>query len=317
VKGNPNCYDPTNCVVGEGSSFKLDFKSGMVPIFGSIAIGCTINNAASVQHKDGQYVRIGEPTDAALKVFAEKLCGEATDSTNAFDFEKKAQSAVKKIATLDFSSERKAMSTVVTGYRNEKDLLLKGAPDRILDKCTNFMSISGAGPEHSKPLTSAIRNKISEQIRDLSSQGLRVIALAEVPKAGRLSGLTESSKQELLKDTKMYNEYEAKATFVSLVCIQDPVREEVKPAIAKCQTAGIRVIMITGDSQETATAIARQLNIIEDGQDLKTSVFTGSQFAAMSDEQKKQAVGGQGGKIFSRVEPAHKRELVKKLQELD
>ena len=108
----------------------------------------------------------------------------------------------------------------------------------------------------------------------------------------------------------MYNEYESNATFVSLVCIQDPVREEVKPAIAKCHTAGIRVIMITGDSQETAIAIARQLNIIEDGQDLKTSVFTGSQFAAMSDELKEQAVSGQGGKIFSRVEPAHKRELV-------
>lgn len=76
-------------------------------------------------------------------------------------------------------------------------------------------------------------------------------------------------------------------------------------------------MMITGDSQDTAVAIARQLNIIEDGQDLKSSVYTGTQFAAMSDEQKKVAVGGQGGKIFSRVEPAHKRELVKKLQELD
>lgn len=118
-----------------------------------------------------------------------------------------------------------------------------------------------------------------------------------------------------MKDQTKYDQYEQGANFVGLVCIQDPVREEVKPAISKCHTAGIRVIMITGDSQETATAIAKQLNIIEEGQDLKTSVFTGSQFAAMSGAQKEQAVGGEGGKIFSRVEPAHKRELVKVLQE--
>jgi Ca2+-transporting ATPase len=89
VQENKNCYDPTNCRVGEGSSFQLDFNSDMVPIFSSIATGCTVNNSASVRFEDGEFKRIGEPTDAALKVFAEKLCGAATDSQNAFDFEKK------------------------------------------------------------------------------------------------------------------------------------------------------------------------------------------------------------------------------------
>ena len=63
---------------------------------------------------------------------------------------------------------------------------------------------------------------------------------------------------------------------MGIVCIKDPVRPEVKPAIADCKTAGIRVIMITGDSKETATAIAQELNIIESGQNLEKSVFTGS-----------------------------------------
>lgn len=62
------------------------------------------------------------------------------------------------------------------------------------------------------------------------------------------------------------------------MCIKDPVREEVKPAIDQCKIAGIRVIMITGDSKETATAIAKELNILEDGQDMKSSVFTGEEF---------------------------------------
>jgi magnesium-transporting ATPase (P-type) len=121
----------------------LDFKSDMVPIFSSIATGCTINNSASVEYKDGDFKRIGEPTDAALKVFAEKLCGDSTDPKNAFGFDTKMKQTVQKIATLDFSSDRKAMSTIITGYRNDKDLLLKGAPDRILAKCTGFMTLNG------------------------------------------------------------------------------------------------------------------------------------------------------------------------------
>jgi Ca2+-transporting ATPase len=79
VQENKNSYDPTNCRVGEGTSFNIDFKSNMIQLFSSIATGCTINNSASVTFEDSQFKRMGEPTDAALKVFAEKLCGEATD----------------------------------------------------------------------------------------------------------------------------------------------------------------------------------------------------------------------------------------------
>jgi magnesium-transporting ATPase (P-type) len=74
-------------------------------------------------------------------VFSEKLCGSATGISDAFDFEKKMNRTITKIAALDFTSQRKAMSTVISGYRNEKDLLLKGAPDRILNKCTRFMTL--------------------------------------------------------------------------------------------------------------------------------------------------------------------------------
>jgi Ca2+-transporting ATPase len=119
-----------------------------------------------------------------------------------------------------------------------------------------------------------------------------------------------------LSDIKGYDKFEQGATFVGIVCIKDPVRPEIKPAISDCKTAGIRVIMITGDSRETALAIAQELNILEKQDDPKDSVFTGSEFEAMTAEQKKKAVGGLGGKVFSRVEPAHKRELVKILIEM-
>jgi len=74
-------------------------------------------------------------------VLSEKICGNPTSSSNAFDFEKKQNARVSVFATLDFTSERKSMSTIVSGYKNKIDTLLKGAPDKVLAKCTKYMSL--------------------------------------------------------------------------------------------------------------------------------------------------------------------------------
>ena len=132
--------------------------------------------------------------------------------------------------------------------------------------------------------------------------------------AGKLSDLNESNLEQKLTDISTYNEYENGGTFLGIVCIKDPVREEVKAAIDDCKTAGIRVIMITGDSKETAVAIAKEINIID--QDGPNTSFTGTEFQNLTPEQKRVALGGTGGKVFSRVEPKHKRELVKLLIEM-
>ena len=95
------------------------------------------------------------------------------------------------------------------------------------------------------------------------------------------------------------------------------MRPEVKQAIKDCKNAGIRVIMITGDSKDTAIAIAKELDIITEDDNIEKSVFTGDQFELMTEQQKKTAVGGDSGKVFSRVEPAHKRELVNVLISMD
>jgi len=105
-------------------------------------------------------------------------------------------------------------------------------------------------------------------------------------------------------------------TFLGIVCIKDPVRKEVKSAIEDCKTAGIRVIMITGDSKETAIAIAKELDIIDPKESTENNCFTGTDFEALSFEKKRVALSGNGGMVFSRVEPRHKRELVKILIEL-
>jgi magnesium-transporting ATPase (P-type) len=79
-----------------------------------------------------------------MKVLAEKICGSYNKTAaTAFDFEKEMNKKLDIIAKLDFTSQRKAMSTIVSGYQNSKDMLLKGAPDRILDKCSSYMSLGG------------------------------------------------------------------------------------------------------------------------------------------------------------------------------
>ena len=97
------------------------------------------------------------------------------------------------------------------------------------------------------------------------------------------------------------------------MCIKDPVRDEVKGAIQDCKTAGINVIMITGDSKETAISIAKGLAIIPENADIAKTCFTGAEFEALTEAKKQAILKGSTGKVFSRVEPRHKRELVKLL----
>lgn len=116
-----------------------------------------------------------------------------------------------------------------------------------------------------------------------------------------------------MADTSKYDEFESNATFIGIVCIMDPLRSEVPKSIKDCQTAGIKVIMITGDAKNTAASIATSAGILPEGSDHSQCVFTGTEFGQMSAEQKIQAVNN--GRVFARVEPAHKRELVKVLKE--
>ena len=104
---------------------------------------------------------------------------------------------------------------------------------------------------------------------------------------------------------------ESGLAFLGYVCIKDPVRPEVEQAIVDCKTAGINVIMITGDAKETAVSIAKELNIIPQNADISKTCLTGAEFEELTASQKEKVLSGSTGKVFSRVEPRHKRELVK------
>lgn len=146
------------------------------------------------------------------------------------------------------------------------------------------------------------------------------MALAYVPDAGKLSKVTLENKDTVLKGVtqREYAKYEVDATFLGFVAIKDPVRPEVRPAIDQCRTAGIRVIMITGDAKSTAVAVAKELNILDQDANEDECCFTGAEFAALdSKEKREKMLGTEGGRVFSRVEPRHKRELVKCLMAMD
>ena len=284
-----------------------------------IAVVCALNNNAGLVYEDGKFNKQGEPTEAALKVFAEKLGQFDSKFNKPSDYTQQPEAyrnylAEKYIyiAALDFTSERKTMSTVIKGLNGQgNSLLLKGAPERVIEKCLNYKKSDGS----TTPFTADDKKKFIEQIQKFAGEGLRVLGVGIIYDGGALKDLTKDNTEAKLSDLNQYTVLEQGGTFLGFICIKDPVREEVKGAIADCKTAGIRVIMITGDSKETAVSIAKEINIID--QDGPNTSFTGMEFEALSHENKKKALSGTGGKVFSRVEPRHKRELVKILIEMN
>lgn len=104
---------------------------------------------------------------------------------------------------------------------------------------------------------------------------------------GNMKDITRDNAQVQLADSSKYDQREGGLAFLGYVCIKDPVRKEVKGAIQDCKTAGVNVIMITGDAKETAISVAKELCIIPENADISKTCFTGAEFEAKSIEQKK------------------------------
>jgi Ca2+ transporting ATPase len=102
-------------------------------------------------------------------------------------------------------------------------------------------------------------------------------------------------------------------TFVGVIGMLDPPRQEVKACIAECASAGIRVIVITGDNKDTAVAICRRIGVFGEDEDVTGKAYTGTEFADMPDAQQREAVAH--ARLFARVEPAHKSKIVLHLQD--
>jgi len=219
---------------------------------------------------------VGEPTEAALVNYAEKLELSKNVQKNIF----------VRIGEVPFDSGRKMMSTVHRTTEGSLVQFTKGAPDELLKRCTKAL-VGGEVVE----LTDAIRADILAANKAMADKALRVLAAA---------------KKDLVSEPAEYTSeaVENDLCFVGLVGMIDPVRPEVKPAIDECRNAGIRPIMITGDHKDTAIAIAMQLGIITD----PAQAITGAELDNISDEEFETAV--EKYSVYARVQPEHKTRIV-------
>lgn len=281
----------------------------------SMAHVCAMCNEAVLKYEEDKYVRVGEPTEAALKCLVEKM-GLPGRSTNDLTNEQKAahfstllSSEYDKEATLEFSRDRKSMSVLCRHKTSgDRTLFVKGAPELLLDRCVNVMRPGGAV----EPLTQEERTAITAHINDMSVRPLRVLGAAVKPNMPP----KESLPSNLLK-IEEYASVESGLTFVGLAGIKDPPRPEVRSAIERCNRAGVRVIMITGDNKTTAEAIARDVGIFAPDEDVEGRSFTGAEFfdPKLTDEQRSELImKGGGSRVFSRAEPRDKQLLVRLLR---
>ncbi|KAF2749436.1 calcium ATPase [Sporormia fimetaria CBS 119925] len=267
----------------------------------------------SLDSKSGTHGIIGEPTEGALRVLVEKVGTpdvqlNATRSSvspeNRLHFASKYyEDHAEKVATYEFSRDRKSMSVLVKNGQSEK-LLVKGAPESIVERCTHVLLGEGG---RKVPLTRQLRSLILQEVVDYGNKGLRVIGLASVDNVGSNPLLKQA------KSTKDYANLEQNMTLIGLCGMLDPPRPEVRASIAKCRAAGIRVIVITGDNQNTAETICRQIGVFGEHEDLTGKSYTGRQFDDLSDAEKMEAA--KRASLFSRTEPTHKSKLVDLLQQ--
>lgn len=233
------------------------------------------NDSKTTESEEG-LESIGDPTETALVHFAwdKGLTKKNLDNNHP------------RLGEIPFDSERKLMTTV-NQFDDKPMVMTKGAVDVLLDRCSGVFKDGQI-----QDFSSDERLKIEAANAEMASNALRVLGVAYKDLDGQPS---EISPSETEKDL----------VFVGLVGMIDPPREEAKEAVRICIQAGIRPIMITGDHKVTATAIALELNIIQD----ESQVITGSELDKIPERDFEQAVMKYS--VYARVAPEHKVRIVK------
>jgi len=269
-------------VSGEGLELEGEFswsdgsqKDDMSSVFDDLLKVGVLCNDASLTITDGKVEQtIGEPMEIALKIL-----GYKADYSKDELLEKMPE--VEKEA---FDPEVKMMATIHEQDSGKYFYSVKGSPEAVIDVSSNV-----ATPDGKKKLNDEKRQRWIDRNNEIANRGLRVLAIAKK--------VSDSQDNDPYEDL----------TFLGLVGFMDPPREEVRPAIDRCKTAGVRVIMATGDNGETAREIAKAVNLIENedagyllGRDLK-------EIENLSDGERQQYLDTQ---IFARVEPEQKLDLI-------
>jgi Ca2+-transporting ATPase len=274
-------YNPEGEFLESGNSIEAQTQSELQMLF----MACILCNDAVLQRENGEWAILGDPTEGALLALAGK----------AAIFKHEQEYNFPRVAEFPFSSERKRMSVMVRDSELKLDrspflMFTKGSPEQTLERCTHIRV-----GDRISPITDEQRDRILEQNNQMASQGLRVLGfaskiLSELPPQGS----EDASEKQL--------------TWLGLVGMLDAPRPEVRDAVAKCRRAGIRPVMITGDHQLTAKAIAIDLGIAE----AKDATMTGKELERCSDEELRQVV--ENINVYARVSPEHKLRIVQALR---
>lgn len=259
-----------------------------------LLLGAVLCNDAGLFQENEKWEIKGDPTEAALVVAAAKAGLHKVDIDQKYP----------RLGEIPFSSERKRMTTISkleadSGSFPLKGLVAfsKGAPEVILGSCTKIF-LDG----EIKPLSPEIKQLITGEVREMADQALRVMALSFHPLDEEL--FIENNSSGNFPSDKI----EEDMIFSGLTGMRDPPREEVKVAIQKCENAGIKTIMITGDHKITASAIAKELGILKKN-DL---TLTGSELDTLSDAEFEGEV--ERVSVYARVYPTHKLRVIDALK---
>jgi sodium/potassium-transporting ATPase subunit alpha len=273
-------YRPQGHFVHSGQTLSLEAISHWHTLRRLLDCAFICNNA-KLEKKDLEFRVIGDPTEGALVCLAEKAGLRGTH---------------QRLHLNPFESIRKRMSVVVRPYR-QKDatIYVKGAPVETLAQCDRIH-----WRDEIRPLNDIDRKRILDENDAMASRGLRVLAFAYRDGA-ELNGAPFDSSN-----------IETNLVYLGLAALSDPLRPEVAPAIHACHTAGIRVIMVTGDYALTAASIGQQIGL---GQDAPLQTFTGAEVSEM-DDQHLRGILAKGESIFARVAPEHKLRIVAQLKQM-
>ena len=234
-------------------------------------------NEGILARRDQGWTQHGDAVDVALLVMAHKAGVTQVESVNA----------MPEIATIPFESER-LFSASLNNNDEGQQAFAKGALEQLLPMCSSMAT--AAGP------VALDRSMLERQAQELAVQGYRVLALA--------SGSIELGPQQVFSE-----EHLGQLTLIGLVGLIDPLRPESKAAVAGCRAAGIRVAMLTGDHPATAFAIASELELVTSSGE----VVTGPELKQAKDASSMDRLT-EGARVFARVEPQQKLEIVQSLQ---
>jgi len=266
-------YDAAGEVTKDGKPV-TDAARAAVEQLMTTFVGCS---NAHLVHEQGKVSVAGDPTEGALLAAGNKI-GILQD---------KLDQDQKRLREFPFDSDRKMM-TVIRSSSLGTTALVKGAPDILLSHCTHVYHPDGA-----RPMSDEDRSLILAQNTEMASNALRVLAAAYRSVDSNIADVSAVERD---------------LVFVGLAGMYDPPRAEAKEAVVRCRSAGIRVIMITGDHPHTAVAIARDLGIASEN----STAIAGTELEPMTPEELRRRL--KDASVFARVTAEHKLRIVKALK---